>query len=409
MVNITIWADATLWPIKRLTIFIIDKNHYNFVEFFINNKVALPFVKGGAKEELLMSMQPEWGIMNELEMGGRLAVSADFATDCLHMLKTKLPFDAGFFIRTNAEKHIEISAEIGFLPGMESVLPALPMSLIQSPDYVDKATIFSKDDKPCRYQKFFSEYGFEECLAITVNPAGDGIRIFRRAKSGHFDRYELDNAKSIARWLGTADKRNAEYRETVKSAKMLKTLSARLYFGVVILNDDFDFISANPIALQRMHAISGDDNTKAAKFKLSSIIKEIVESDKRASPHIDFFRVVNNYVIEVMKCSDVTAGGDLHTFYLVLIFDLSWFAGIKSSLTENMINEYKYTPREQQTVTLFLEGCSTAQIAEKMCISPLTVKEHLKRIMHKTGVKSRNELIIKLYSDGFMPVNFDNQ
>lgn len=355
-----------------------------------------------------MQMQPSLGYINDMEIGGELAVSTAFEMDCLNMLKTKLPFDAGLFIRPHPEKHIVVSAETGFQPSIESVFPILPLNLMYYPSYVDKATVFSTDDKPYRYLNIFKEYGFDECLALTISPVGDGIRLFRKENSGHFNRNELDVAKSIAAWLGFADKRNAEYCDTVRNANMLKVLSARLYFGGVILNEEFDFVNANTVALQRMQAICGDYSTKNARQKFSSIIKEIVESDKSASPHMDFFRVVNNFVVEVLKCHDVTEYGDLYTFYFVLIFDLSWFVSIKSSLTEKIINEYRYTPREQQTVNLFLEGFSTAQIAEKLCISPLTVKEHLKSIMHKTGVKNRNELLIKLYSEGFLPVNTDN-
>jgi DNA-binding CsgD family transcriptional regulator len=51
------------------------------------------------------------------------------------------------------------------------------------------------------------------------------------------------------------------------------------------------------------------------------------------------------------------------------------------------------TPRERQLVAVMLDGLSTEQLARALCISPYTVKDHLKAIFDKTGVRSRRELL----------------
>jgi DNA-binding CsgD family transcriptional regulator len=51
------------------------------------------------------------------------------------------------------------------------------------------------------------------------------------------------------------------------------------------------------------------------------------------------------------------------------------------------------SPRERQLVTLMLGGLATDQLARALYISPYTVKDHLKAIFVKTGVRSRRELI----------------
>ncbi len=54
--------------------------------------------------------------------------------------------------------------------------------------------------------------------------------------------------------------------------------------------------------------------------------------------------------------------------------------------------------RETDVVLLLLEGLSNAEVADRLCISLHTVKSHVKRIFHKTGLQSRSQLISRLNS-----------
>ena len=54
------------------------------------------------------------------------------------------------------------------------------------------------------------------------------------------------------------------------------------------------------------------------------------------------------------------------------------------------------TPREQETIQLLMEGLTSKEIAERMKISPSTVKAFLRLVMVKMGVSTRSGIVGKL-------------
>jgi DNA-binding CsgD family transcriptional regulator len=74
-----------------------------------------------------------------------------------------------------------------------------------------------------------------------------------------------------------------------------------------------------------------------------------------------------------------------------------------------LMSVYGLTEREQEVTRLVLQGNSTAEIAQRLVVSAHTVQQHLKRIFDKTGVRSRRDLVGKVFFAHYEPRLRDNE
>lgn len=74
-----------------------------------------------------------------------------------------------------------------------------------------------------------------------------------------------------------------------------------------------------------------------------------------------------------------------------------------------LMSAYGLTEREQDVTRLVLQGESTASIAERLVVSAHTVQQHLKSIFEKTGVRSRRDLVGKVFFSHYEPRVRDNE
>ncbi len=78
-------------------------------------------------------------------------------------------------------------------------------------------------------------------------------------------------------------------------------------------------------------------------------------------------------------------------------------------LSPLLMSAYGLTEREQEVTRLILHGDATAEIAGRLAVSPHTVQQHLKGIFDKTGVRSRRELVGKVFFAYYEPRVRDNE
>jgi DNA-binding CsgD family transcriptional regulator len=63
---------------------------------------------------------------------------------------------------------------------------------------------------------------------------------------------------------------------------------------------------------------------------------------------------------------------------------------------KDLLQQFDLTPREQETVMLLVEGLTSKEIANRMKISPNTVKAFLRLVMVKMDVSTRSGIVGKI-------------
>ena len=74
------------------------------------------------------------------------------------------------------------------------------------------------------------------------------------------------------------------------------------------------------------------------------------------------------------------------------------------------LDEIKITPRDYQILKLLAQGCSNKEIARQLGISPRTVKQHLRTLFLRAGIKDgrkRVKLATAMYckEEACSPIN----
>jgi DNA-binding NarL/FixJ family response regulator len=74
-----------------------------------------------------------------------------------------------------------------------------------------------------------------------------------------------------------------------------------------------------------------------------------------------------------------------------------------AQLAPIIVEAYRLTAREQEITRAVARGLSNPEIAADLCLSPHTVRDHLKAVFGKVGVTSRGELVAQLFADHYGP------
>lgn len=171
--------------------------------------------------------------------------------------------------------------------------------------------------------------------------------------------------------------------------------------GLVVLGTDWEIVSESPTARHWMRLLP-DGDLDASRMP-SSVLSVGAQSLDPASGAAAFARVraIDGSWVLLHGSALVGPAGQ----QAAVIIEPAHPARIYPLL----MSAYGLTERERDVVQLVLTGASTAEIAESLVLSPLTVQNHLGNVFEKTGVRSRRDLVGKTFFTHYEPRLRDNE
>ena len=175
--------------------------------------------------------------------------------------------------------------------------------------------------------------------------------------------------------------------------------------GLVILNDRWELDSMTP-GVERWLADLPDGDWAAGHLPsavLSVAGRAMRSAEGRQTGEIAVSRVLSRTgTWVVLHGASLVSGGSRR---VAVIVEPAHPARIYPLL----MSAYGLTERERDVTRLILQGSSTSQIAEQLVVSEHTVQQHLKNIFDKTGVRSRRDLVAKVFFAHYEPRFRDNE
>jgi DNA-binding CsgD family transcriptional regulator len=176
--------------------------------------------------------------------------------------------------------------------------------------------------------------------------------------------------------------------------------------GLLVLTDDWTIESATP-GVERWIAELPDGDWGTGR--LPAAVMSVAARAMRTARHADVAGEVavarvlaKSGIWLVLHGASLVGGGRRRAAVIVE-------PAHPARITPMLMSAYGLTEREQEVTRLVLRGDSTAQIADALVVSPHTVQEHLKNIFEKTGVRSRRDLVSKVFFRYYEPRLRDNE
>jgi len=175
--------------------------------------------------------------------------------------------------------------------------------------------------------------------------------------------------------------------------------------GLLVIDDTWEVRSATPGAEHWLARLP--DGDLAAGRLPSSVVAVAAQGLQSITQHgagaVAFSRVMAEDGTWILLHGAPLSGEDQHR--VAVIIEPAHPARIYPLL----MSAYRLTERERDVVELVLTGSSTNEIAAALFLSPLTVQNHLKNVFEKTGVRSRRDLVGKVFFAHYEPRLRDNE
>jgi len=243
--------------------------------------------------------------------------------------------------------------------------------------------------------------GDQELIAALRTPVGEAwgaLGLYREAGAPMFDAAEKRFVQQAATHLAEGARRSLLFGEATDPEGPQAP-------GLLVLTDDWKVESTTPGVEQWLHDLpDGDVEAGRLPSAVLTVAGRALRVARSGQPaEVAMARVLTRSGIwVVLHGAALQSGTDRRVAVIVE-------PAHPARITSLLMAAYGLSDRERGVTRLVLQGFSTTEIADDLVVSPHTVQQHLKSVFDKTGVRSRRDLVGKVFFAHYEPRLRDNE
>ena len=255
------------------------------------------------------------------------------------------------------------------------------------------------------WRAFVQPYGGDQQLMVTLrSKPGEPwglLALYRAAGQPEFDRDEVAFLAAVAAPLAEGARRGLLLGEAAEPDGPHSP-------SLIVLDEDWQVQSMTPGAEELLAELPGGDRS-VARGDLPACVLSVAGRALRGLETADTTGEVAAARVRsgsgqwmMLHGAPLLRDGGRRVAVIIERADPDRLAPL-------LMAAYELTDREKDVTRLVLQGETTSATAARLFISPQTVQQHLKSIFGKTGVRSRRELVGKMFFTHYEPRVRDNE
>ncbi len=240
-------------------------------------------------------------------------------------------------------------------------------------------------------QTYRSGSGPEKAITLALEAGVEFDASLRLGKAAH-------PADDLITLLSDSLRQHLELRNLLIQNDLLSRALETTSSSVLLFDDNGDILFANPTADYLLSRQTEDELLGSCKNRprqplftlLSSLVERVASQDGAASPWIGAIELEKG---RMMACEVTAVPAPASDGPNAVLVTLQPTESESDTRIQAFSSSHSLSRREQEVLRLLGRGLTTTAMADKLGISPHTIRDHLKNLYRKTGTKGRNELL----------------